>query len=320
MVLHRLRAFALILGCVLPAACAGPAIDAAEELPTRHVAGRFFAEPVTTGGDTLRFFTDTGGGLFLYPEVAESLGLSVDRAGTAPYPEWQPGRSIPGARGFPGGTDRIPVVDPGPAPGEAVDGMLGQAWFADRVWTFDYPGRRLWLHPDRSATGLDPDRNHTVALGFRSDSAGRRTAHFPRIRIAVDGDSLDLLFDTGATIRPTDSARTALGTEARAAATSFIVTEVLDRWVERHPDWLVVGDAERPVEGVRMIRVPKVSVAGWEVGPVWFTERPNRSFRGYMAQYMDRPVDGALGGSALRYFRVTVSYPEAYAWFRRPAG
>jgi hypothetical protein len=32
---------------------------------------------------------------------------------------------------------------------------------------------------------------------------------------------------------------------------------------------------------------------------------------------MDRPIDGALGGSALRYLRVTVGYPRAVATFER---
>jgi hypothetical protein len=45
--------------------------------------------------------------------------------------------------------------------------------------------------------------------------------------------------------------------------------------------------------------------------------RPDRAFHEWMAQWMDRPLDGALGGSALRYFRVLVNYPEGYAAFER---
>jgi len=50
---------------------------------------------------------------------------------------------------------------------------------------------------------------------------------------------------------------------------------------------------------------------------VWFTQRPDRSFHSYMAQWMDKPTDGALGGSALQYFRITVDYPNAVAVFAR---
>ena len=64
-----------------------------------------------------------------------------------------------------------------------------------------------------------------------------------------------------------------------------------------------------------MIEVPYFSVAGFRIGPVWFTERPNANFHEYMSQWMDRRVDGALGGNVFRFFRVTVDYPAAVARF-----
>ena len=54
------------------------------------------------------------------------------------------------------------------------------------------------------------------------------------------------------------------------------------------------------------------------MGPVWFTRRPDPSFHQFMSQYMDKQVEGALGGSALKFFRVTVDYPNAVAAFERP--
>jgi hypothetical protein len=36
-----------------------------------------------------------------------------------------------------------------------------------------------------------------------------------------------------------------------------------------------------------------------------------------MSTAMDLPVQGALGGSALKYFRITVDYPNATALFER---
>ena len=71
-------------------------------------------------------------------------------------------------------------------------------------------------------------------------------------------------------------------------------------------------------EALSIIQVPRVSGGGWEVGPVWFTRRPDRAFHEYMSQWMDRRVEGALGGSALSFFRVTVDYPGAAAIFERP--
>jgi hypothetical protein len=45
--------------------------------------------------------------------------------------------------------------------------------------------------------------------------------------------------------------------------------------------------------------------------------RPDRSFHEFMSQWMDRRVDGALGGSVLGRFRVTLDYPAGLATFER---
>ena len=123
-----------------------------------------------------------------------------------------------------------------PPPNRALDfdGMLGQAWFADRVWTFDYAARRLLLHLE--APTPMPGA-HRVSLGFQTDSSGRRATSFPRISVVVGGDTLHLLFDTGATGALPPAAVAALGdTLPPVRATSFITTEVLNRWRERHPE------------------------------------------------------------------------------------
>ena len=91
---------------------------------------------------------------------------------------------------------------------------------------------------------------------------------------------------------------------------------MFERWRKRHPDWRVIANADA-VPGMSAIEVPRLSVAGFDVGPVWFTQRPDRSFHSYMAQWMDKPTDGALGGSALQYVRVTVDYPNGIAVFAR---
>ncbi|HEY9066315.1 MAG TPA: hypothetical protein VIO33_15120, partial [Burkholderiaceae bacterium] len=66
---------------------------------------------------------------------------------------------------------------------------------------------------------------------------------------------------------------------------------------------------------VPMIEVPRITVGGQTVGPVWFTQRSDANFREWMSQWMDKPIDGALGGSALKYFRVIVDYPGSAAYF-----
>lgn len=284
-------------------------------LPVRVAADRFFVRPVTVDNDTLTLYTDTGGGLFLYADAAARLGLEADSTGTVALPPLHPDALIPAPAGSRDG--RLPVLDERPDGFDVGDGMLGQAWFADRVWTFDYPAGRLLLWPDASGR-RDAPPAHSVALGFQTDSTGRRTLSFPRIRIEVDGDSLDVLFDTGATVWLTDSAVAELadgGLQQRA--TSFITAGVMQRWRARHPEWRVLENADRFVPGMAMIEVPEMAVGGWRVGPVWFTERPDRNFHEFMSGFMDQRVEGALGGSGLRFFRVTVDYPAAIAEFER---
>ncbi|MEZ4423380.1 MAG: hypothetical protein R3E98_08230 [Gemmatimonadota bacterium] len=301
----------IVAGCG-PQDDAGSSAGAVPEgraLPVTFAADRIHLRlPLAVTGDTLTFYTDTGGGLFLLGEAADRVGLGDSSA--VRLSAVAADSAFPDPRGVPEG--RVPVFRPQEAPPFDVDGMLGQAWFADRVWTFDYPRQTLVLHDEAAATGT------AVPLAFQADSTGARTLSFPRIRVEIDGDSLDLLFDTGATVSLTDSAWAALGAEGpRERGTSFITTSVLDRWLTRHPDWAWIPDGDRNVAGSRLVRVPVVRVAGFETGPVWFTERPDRNFREYMAQFMDRPVDGALGGNALRTFRVTVDYPGAHAFFAR---
>ena len=197
-------------------------------------------------------------------------------------------------------------------PGDA--GFLGRLWFAGRVWTFDYPRGRLYL---RAAGDLPPHKpEQRVVIGFQENAAGQRTSQFPRIRVTIDGDSLDLLFDTGATMSLTDSALTVLGDSrpARRAA-SFISAAVFDRWRTAHPDWRVI---ERATSfKADLIQVPAVKIAGQRVGPVWFERRNTGVFEQSMSKWMDRPIVGALGGNALGFFRVTIDYPNGIAVFER---
>jgi hypothetical protein len=73
------------------------------------------------------------------------------------------------------------------------------------------------------------------------------------------------------------------------------------------------------IAGGRLIEVPEVEIAGWRIGPVWFTERQDASFVG-MSRYTDQPVTGAAGGNIFQHFRMTLDYPAGVAWFACAAG
>lgn len=296
----------------------------AVELPAQYEGDRFFVTPLTPRGQALRLFADTGGGLVVYEDSVKRLDLPVQALGEGTgriefvvLPAFRREASIPPPLGNDGQLSIVPRVKRPGSPTEPMDGVLGQDWFAGRVWTFDYPGRRLLWHPAGELP--PPDEAHRVTVGFRKDESGQRTANFPRITVKIEGQSYDLVLETGATVTLSDKALAALGDKGPASrAASFIAATHFDRWRKKHPDWRVIEDADQGMNGEPMIEVPAVTVAGHTVGPVWFTRRIDPNYHQFKSMWMDRRVEGALGGSALKYFRVTVDYPNAVAVFERP--
>jgi hypothetical protein len=280
-------------------------------LPVQLVEHRFILVPRLEGGRAIRLYSDTGGGhTILAPELVAAAGLPVEHRDAGPdappltrWPRWAAGASIPPP------AERVLVMPLTPL-GPGLDGFLGQDWFAGRTWTFDYPGGRLLLR----AAG---DLPRGTGVPFHLPKPGPEVAAFGRITIEVDGKPLDVLFDTGATTELGPAALAKVGDGAAAErATSFMKAAVFDGWRAAHPDWTVVERAESRT-GADMIRVPSIVVAGQKVGPVWFTRRPDPAFDSFMSSMMDGPVVGALGGSGLRYFRVSVDYAQGVAVFER---
>lgn len=299
------------------------ATTAAQTVPTQYAAGHFYATPTTTSGQALRLLVDTGGGgagnLYWLTDVApQKLQLTpatckVDNHVLKVYnqPTYRPQAGIPPALGScPGKVLVLPEKF-------AYDGMLGSNYLGTRVWTFDYPHQVL--RAEGSTWRHDPTAK-PANLGFQHDDTGGVSAYFPRIVIRVDRIPINMLLDTGATAHPTAAGKAAAGTETEAdgkGVTSYITTRMFDIWHKKHPDWKVVeqGDDLLPGYTARLIEVPKVQIAGWVVGPVWFTERPNKAFHKSMARLMDETPEGAIGGNVLSHFSVTLDYPRARAWF-----
>lgn len=287
-------------------------------LPATMEQHRFFVHAQAPSGNVLRLFTDTGGGMNFSTSGADKLDVQYEMpadparmpAGSTPWPDYRKAW-IPRPRSASADYALPILVSP---PGmEAFDGMLGAPWFGGRTWAFDYRAGTLELLSEGQLPKADPI--HVVKLGFQRDDDGKHTTHFPRIPARIDGEQLQFLFDTGATFRLDEAAAARLGdASARNRAGNFITREVMQRWRERHPDWPYIdkGDA-----GMAMIQVPAVEVAGFRTGPAWFSARPDKAFHDYMAQWMDRPLDGALGGETFRDFRITVDYAAETAVFER---
>lgn len=291
-------------------------------VPTRYEAGHFYALPQTAGGQSLRLLVDTGGGgsdgmYWITAKAAARLHLQVAPCPAdasikvAASPVFKPGRALPAPQGDCG---RALMVNDMPY---REDGQVGAAYLGTRVWTFDYPGQRLVAE----GAGWKPTAGaHPTPLGFQRDAAGKPIQHFPRIVVRIDGQSLDFLLDTGATAHPTAEGKQASGsrTVQGVGVTSYITASIFDRWHAMHPDWRVVAhgdDLFGPSHVMRLIEVPTLVIAGWTVGPVWFTERPDGAFHGMMAAIMDKPPEGAIGGNVFHHFRMTLDYPGATAWF-----
>ena len=295
----------------------------AQTIPTHYEAGHFYATPQTTNGSSLRLLVDTGGGgaagmYWLSAEAVQRLGLQTGMCAVggesltvATPPAYKPGQELPATLGpCPGKL----MVNPQP---HSDDGQLGAAYLGNRVWTFDYPQRRLVV--EAADWQADPAA-HRTPLGFQMDDGGKVVQHFPRIVVRVDGKPLNMLLDTGATAHPTVRGKRASGTETvhGFGVTSYITTGMLERWHKAHPGWTVVEDGDdlfAPRFKARLIEVPALEIAGWTVGPVWFTERPDQAFLGMMASIMDEPPEGAIGANVLDHFSMTVDYPNAAAWF-----
>jgi hypothetical protein len=332
--LKAAKLFVLLVG-ILSISCAALAQKTSEPqpgkpvlIPTRYNAHRFIATPVTADNVQLSLFTDSAGGLFLYSDTAQRLKLSIV---TLPQKENGEGVRIVGLPNFKSGAMIPPplgslfemrlFVFPRRAANDhgeidRGDGMLGQQWFAGRVWTFDYLKQvLLW----RAAGDLPPhDKSHEVKLGFKTNGVGKRAANFARIPIDIDGETIDFVLDTGATNILSEEVLKQINDGGPAErATSFLARSVFEKWHKKHPEWRALENI-KTLTGSAMIEVPSITIGGFKVGPVWFTVQPDAAFHSYMAQWMDKPTEGSIGGSALHYLRMTVDWPNAIAVFEQP--
>jgi len=295
-------------------------------IPTQFDQDRFFVVPTTTDGATLRMIADTGGGMLLFDDAAKRLNLEVTGLNLNEYkglackfPTFAEGKGIPNTQvKLPDGM--FPLL---PAPVRKslswltndIDGILGESWFAGRVWTLDYIDKRLLMQP--KAPPNSSEKAHRIDMGLRKQEPGSRSVHYPRIEVTIADTTLNMLLATGASVAINADALKELGDGPAIRATSLISNSTFDRWKKDHPDWKVVSNAEQD-SGEPMIEVRKVTVAGISVGPIWFTQRPDSNFRDNYSDWTDKPVEGALGPNALHGMRVTLDYVQGVAWFEKP--
>ena len=229
-------------------------------IPTRYNADRFFATAVLPRGDTAMFFLDTGSGTYAWDVFIPYLELSVKdtitnarggKTGLAPFPVFRADASLPTAiTQTPQGTGLLVYPIDWHAQNNfgawiirESQGQLGSNWFNGRVWTIDYPNRRVVLRNRSSANDGEPGREQPFY--FPTDSAGRRVGQTGSVDVVIDGDTVAMLMDTGATIWLSSAALARVGDGGPSERSSTHI----DNWLfarlrERHPDWPVIERAD----------------------------------------------------------------------------
>lgn len=302
-------------------ACFG--VLAEKVLPTEFSNNRITLVPKLLDGTKLKFYSDTGGGFnaiarelqqqYAWPEIKKNTGK--EEVTLTPMPKFQPDASIPlaGLNNFMEGHLFVVPQAELRGLGPRLNGFLGGRWHAEKIVRFDYPGKSMSILD--GIHELDTTGFNKVKLGFQKDHNNNYTMAFPRMEIEVSGRKHQMLFDTGATSILTEAAIKQTKNTGKLFGTSFMAASVFDQWRVQNPDWLVVEKGEA-YSGSSLIRVPVISIAGQEVGPVWFTRREDNNFHDYMSSMMDEQIDGALGGSGLQYFEIVVDYPGERAYFK----
>jgi hypothetical protein len=310
------------------------------ELPSLFREGRVYLRIPTVLGDTLLGLCDSGGGLsMVLPSAVERWKLSPylhtalvrgvfpvqyvlfnEICASAAIPGPTPLRSLPLRHPFALLTNAYLLLPPAEEAQETelletsmgVDLFFGQDLFLGRSWTLDYPGHRFLVNTPLAVT--EAGRPGVQHMGLRKNRAGEAIFGHASFSVQVDGRPIDVLFDTGATIVLSKQGKRAFHTEARTVAGSFIARSIFNEWHAKHPDWPFYPSAGR---GGDLIEVPEVVIGVDTVGPVLFASRKDENWSQGMIGTMDKVVKGALGGSALRYFKVTLDHRSELIRFER---
>jgi hypothetical protein len=301
-------------------------------LPSRLIDGRFYIKIPTPGGDTLLGFCDTGGGFnAVYPTAITRLHLEGKVLETEIDTEkihYIPAKDVIADANIPLPTIRtsfqpfvkVPFFQVPPSSEESEminayiphDVFLGQFFFINHAWTFDYQNGKVYVNTRLSRNAKD---KNIQPLGFKKDKAGHKLFAHPRMQVEIDGQLIDVLFDTGASILLSNKTQTELLSSSKSIAGSFIAKTIFDQWHTQHPDWRFIEKGE--VTRADMIQVPQVKIGNTTAGPVWFAKRPDEAWSKGMINSMDKVVKGAVGGSLFQYYKVTIDYNSELARFAK---
>lgn len=306
-------------------------------LPTKFIDGaRFYIKLYTIEGDTLLAFGDSGGGISLIPrEIVKKLGLE-NKMSTALIKGVMPVKyiavkdllvnheilapTLPNhlilRTFFARVTEPLFLIPPDDEEVKFLteqmnlDIFLGQNFFMNKSFTIDYPNEQLWAN-----TPLEQFEDSSMQhIGFKKNKHGQNYFGHASMYIVVGTDTIEVLFDTGATFVLSEKGKNYFNTKESTKAGSFIAASIFDKWRKEHPEWNYYEAADLSGD---VIEVPIVNIGGYEVGPVLFAKRPDEAWSEGMIHTMDKVVKGAIGGSALQYLKVTIDYNNALIKFEK---
>lgn len=300
-------------------------------IPSYFVEGeRFYVKLPISDKDSMLGFCDTGGGIcMLMPQTINKFGMDAklrtgilkgvmplkyilfnDIVQNTNFPQPYPLRSFPLRSPFVRILNPYLIVPPIDEQlnmmtdvQPEMDAFLGQGFFMNKSWTFDYPKKEVWVNTPLH--DVDINAPNVQKLGFKKNSNNEKIFGHPSMTIEIDGDSIPVLFDTGATIMLSENGKKQMGTEKKTIGASFIAASIFDKWRKMHPEWKFYEKADLRAD---IIEVPTIKIGGYEVGPVLFAKRPDEAWSEGMISSMDKIVKGAIGGSALKYLKVTIDY------------
>ena len=301
-------------------------------IPSVLINGRFYIKIPTFNGDSILSFCDTGGGYTaLYPSTVSKLHLqskilelNIDGEKTNYIPAKDvinhPDIPLPFIQLYYQKYINTPFFEV-PESSKADDffssyipqeAFLGQFFFIGHAWTFNYPEGKILMN---TPLARDGKYDNMQPIGFKKNRDGTKRFGHPSMQVEIDGQLIDVLFDTGASILLSKATQAALNVDSKSIGGSFIAKSVFDDWRIKHPDWRFIEKGE--VTGADMMQVPLVKVGSLTAGPVWFAKRPDEAWSRGMIGSMDKVVKGAIGGSFFQYFKVTIDYNSELVKFER---
>lgn len=299
-------------------------------LPSLFINGeRFYIKMATDNGDTLLAYGDSGGGISMFNPFKTDKGGLAQKIRSGIFKGLMPmhyvlfsdivhDKRIPPPvqlrdkilhTPFARVTASMLLVPPKDDELKFINSMmdfdifLGQNFFMGKAWTIDYKTQQIWVNtPIAIADALKPG---VQKVGIKKNANGVPLYGHASMVIEVNGELIEVLFDTGATITLSDEGKKEFNTTLKSLGGSFIARSIFEKWHHDHPEWKFYPHADGKND---VIEVPLVKIGGHEVGPVLFASRPDAVWSQDMINTMDKVVKGAIGGSALKYLKVTIDY------------